>query len=245
MNALPTDKGIGACARCDKEYGSGTRTVRVFNSGEGFAWWCGECFDKYAAAAFPANGPVMVPMWTPCDSQGLRQAPAGKDKSLIWDDCAECAFKHLTAAYAAFTSGEPVTEASEEGVYVARAIIAIHEAESGYTGNLALAAGCLAMAELAYGTSAAIRRDYRTARLGLTAEKPFVDPLLPRPNTMSFVGAHFAEAIRELPAIADRFQQELYFKDGGFSVEDPAAFAELLIGLVRWVETVYELGGTK
>ena len=218
------------------------------NERAGDCYPCPKCGKVLQRNQYHYCGPVQrVPgPDRPVFVEPIREAAAeGKDKSLIWDDCAECAYKHLTAAYAAFTTGAPPSEVAAAGVYVARAWIAMREAETGYDGNAALAVGCLAMAELlaaggnggSYFRDArfrALERDYRHAR-----------EIIDAPSAAAFVAAHFAEALRELPALADRFQQETYFRDGGFSVEDPAAFAELLIKLIRWVSETYEIGGAK
>ena len=79
-----------------------------------------------------------------------KTAPARgeKDKSMIWDDCPECARKHLSAAYAALTGAADGGYAPDWEILLARAVIAENERRAGYAGNIDLAAGCLAMAEL-------------------------------------------------------------------------------------------------
>ena len=79
--------------------------------------------------------------------------PATPDKTLIWEDCPACAYKHLTAAYAGATIPgiEEPLYAHIADVMAARSVIANRECEAGYTGNRALAAGCLAFAETCFG----------------------------------------------------------------------------------------------
>lgn len=67
------------------------------------------------------------------------------DKDKIWTDCAECTYKHLSAAYALLTSTtQTIRPVAQDDVLRERAIILFTEYTLGYKGNLDLAYGCLA-----------------------------------------------------------------------------------------------------
>lgn len=169
----------------------------------------------------------------------------GKDKSLIWEDCAQCAYKHLTAAYAALTSVTGPRYVPAHRVYLARAQIAIREAEAGYVGNRDLAVGCLAMAEtlgydednLTFSGGAHIRE----LRLELTSggTSRFFVPCV---GADAYAGAHFIEALRELPELASRIYVRDLLGDGGFTCDNPIAFREDLVKLIKWLKDTYEIG---
>jgi hypothetical protein len=162
-----------------------------------------------------------------------------KDKSLIWDDCPACAFKHLSAAYAALTAADlvrPEVPASE--IYAARAVIAIRESQTGYTGNLALAAGCLAMAECLNGGEA---EAYRLARLDLTTGARDTELYFSMPRPAAFAAAHFTEALRELPALADRMQVAKYLGAHGFRCGTVSEMLDVLRTQILWLTEAYEL----
>lgn len=166
-------------------------------------------------------------------------AAADKDATLIWDDCPQCAYKHLTAAYAAATSGCTQLEAAAVDVYAARAIIAISEVLSGYPGNRALAAGCLAMAE-AHDYAGGRWREARLALTGGDMDKAR-ELLVPYPDPSAFVGAHLAEALRELPALADRIKQDTCFCGDNFLAGGVPDFLDMLRKNIKWVYDTYEL----
>jgi len=206
---------------------------------------CGELRNAYWYHSCTSKQDISTPvkeLTTPIPENPGGKAPLGdKDPKLIWDDCPQCAMKHLSAAYASLTSGTPVRDVADEDVYVARALIAIRESETGYLGNLALAVGCLAMAELlaaggnggTYFRDARFRvldRDYRHAR-----------EIINIPSAGAFAAAHLTEAMRELPAITDRFQQERYFSDSGFHIDNVPETLDMLRKLIRWVSETYEL----
>jgi len=160
-----------------------------------------------------------------------------QDKKLIWEDCPACAYKHLTAAYAALTAlqaGDFDTP-SETDVFLGRAVIALREAEAGYEGNRDLAAGCLAMAETCLEQYKAYKRSVRHLRLSL--QNPDCDlPGVIRQVSDMFSGdpvvmarAHVAEARRELP---------------GLPVQPPDVEPrDWLRQSILWVKETYELGG--
>ena len=172
----------------------------------------------------------------------------GKDKSLIWEDCAACAYKHLTAAYAALTSvaGPQYIPAYE--VYLARAQIALREVEAGYEGNRDLAAGCLAMAEVVECSGhqglPKFGDTIRQLRLEISSgsETRFFVPYV---ESGAYAGAHFIEAIRELPELADRMPVREWMSDGGFVCENPLEFREALVKQLKWVKDTYEIGKEK
>jgi hypothetical protein len=113
--------------------------------------------------------------------------------------CAECAFKHFTAAMALLDlcniSG-PGLWAVESDVMVARANILAAEAEHGYPEARVLVVGCLAAAEtgavdVEEGNVRASRKDYmRGVKLGTYK---WVTPFAAR------VFAHILEGLREYP----------------------------------------------
>lgn len=164
-----------------------------------------------------------------------------KDKSLIWDDCPACAYKHLTAAYAALTSlgARPYNVTAEE-VYHARAEIALQEAAMGYSGNFALAMGCLAMAETV-SDSESSAQDVRKVRLALLEGRPSWI-ILPPLSAEALAIAHITEAARELPALSNHIIGCLINEDGSANLAE--CMPELVDDLrleIKWLADTYEL----
>lgn len=162
----------------------------------------------------------------------------GKDKTLIWDDCPQCALKHLTAAYAALTS-EPITDegrdyVDSEDILIARHHITYAEYKAGYTGNLALAIGCLALAEVESVDKADVYRDWR---LAIIEDRPAV-MLGAVPSLRAMAVAHLTEAVRELPCIAERFSG---WSNGSFYIGDGVDLLDALKLSIKWVMDTYEL----
>ena len=165
----------------------------------------------------------------------------------IWGDCPACAYKHLTAAYAAFTAfdarsyltdGAQFRLPSEEEILRARAVIAEREAKSGYPGNMDLRNGCLAMAEvLAEDTVSA--DGYRAQRLFGSAKTGI--PVIVKPLPMASYGyAHVTEALRELPELAEG-EENLEALDT-LEVSGPTQpVIEWLAKAAAWVRDTYEL----
>lgn len=160
-----------------------------------------------------------------------------KDKRLIWEDCPQCAYKHLTAAYAALTSpgAQRSWDAGVSGdrVYWARALIAAHEYESGYVGNRDLELGCYAAAESASDCDIA-RKSLRDARL--TIQRGQTPKIIPRyPGDAAMAAGHIAEAMRELPALADRSSL------GCVTAKAYSEVREWVRQNILWVKETYEL----
>lgn len=113
--------------------------------------------------------------------------------------CAECAFKHFTAAMALldlYDISSPGLWAAESDVMLARAEILAAEAEHEYPEARVLVVGCLAAAETGatYGKAEAIRasrKDYMRG-VGLEVHKWMV------PYT-AHLFAHILEGLREYP----------------------------------------------
>lgn len=171
--------------------------------------------------------------------------PFAQDKSLIWEDCPACAAKHLAASYAAVTSPDCglVIYASQTEVLVARALIAIRECESGYSGNAAIAAGCLALAETLYGGRPDERKGWRNARLLLLEGKPQeAEELLIPPSLAALAAGHIAEAMRELPELADRTCVGSLFSDGNFEPDTAGGLRDWLRESIGWIMKTHELG---
>lgn len=166
----------------------------------------------------------------------------GTDKGRIWDDCAQCAYKHLTAAYAALTSpeGARMRVLPPWLVYTARAWIAYSESRTGYAGNLDLAAGCLAMAETCAPEET--RAGLRSARLSITAGGEWGPEGLPvTDDAMAF--AHVVEAFRELPELSDRWSASCF--DFTATNGDSTGLQSVLDSLsaaIQWVAETFELG---
>ena len=166
--------------------------------------------------------------------------PPEKDKSLIWDDCPSCAYKHLTAAYAALTSlGGGACWVPAAGVYAARAEIAIRESRTGYPGNMALAIGCLAMAEIECEDTG-MANAYRDLRLELTEGRRPTVGLSPS-RAEAYAAAHLTEALRELPALADRINVCGLISGSDFNYDNPSEVKELLRTNIKWLADTYEL----
>ena len=126
-----------------------------------------------------------------------------KDKAMIWDDCAQCAYKHLAAAYAEMTAVGATVGLwhDSEAVLVARAVIALTEVRAGYPGNADLAAGCLAAAETRADSHAG--KVYRQARMKIQAGAfdEAMDCL--GPVVDGWTEAHVTEALREFAELGD------------------------------------------
>lgn len=170
---------------------------------------------------------------------------AQQDKSLIWEDCPACALKHLAAAYAAVTSPDcgSVIFAAQTEVLVARSVIAIRECESGYSGNAALAAGCLALAETAEGGSPESRKCWRDARLLMLEGRMREAEELLVPVTLAALAAgHISEALRELPELADRTCVRSLFSDGNFEPDTAGGLRDWLRESIGWIVKTHELG---
>lgn len=174
-----------------------------------------------------------------------------KDRKMIWDDCPQCAYKHLAAAYAAITS-EPV-RFQEGGAYVpadrvlyARAHILKRESESGYPGNLAAAIGCLAAAEgCMRGAEDRLAADaYRHLRLQWSGEKPADTPVHIVPTLLELASAHMVEASRELPEAGDMFLYR-FFSNGDMVADGRSQIIGTLIEVIRWVEETYCIGSER
>lgn len=164
-----------------------------------------------------------------------------KDKSLIWDDCPACAFKHLAGAVAALTAGSAPIAVPAVDVMRARAYIALGEAEAGYTGNAALAAGCLAVAE-SLCDDWQDARELRESRLRIGKCGVHEARMsLTRPYMYALAAGHFTEALRELPALSERVGLNALGGDG-FRVTNREEFLDLLRVQIKWVQETYELG---
>jgi len=160
-----------------------------------------------------------------------------QDKKLIWEDCPACAYKHLTAAYAALTAlkAGDFDAPSEAGVLLGRAVIALGEAEAGYEGNRDLAAGCLAAAEASPETGKAYKWKVRHLRLSLwnpdcdlpDALRQVSDMFSGDPVVMAH--AHVTEARRELPDLPGQLPD--------------VGLRDWLRQSILWVKETYELGG--
>jgi len=156
-----------------------------------------------------------------------------KDKNVIWDDCAQCAYKHLAAAYAEMTQrGVACSWMDSESVLIARAVIVLSEVNAGYKGNIDIAIGCLAAAETRAESCHASM--YRQVRLLLQAGRieEAVDGLV-RPTT-GWVEAHITEAVRELSEVSE----------GEFDLED-MNYEEMLEWLkkkLNYLRETYEIG---
>ena len=168
------------------------------------------------------------------------------ENKLIKTDCAHCAHKHLTAAYAALTqiTGAGGAVLPADLVLVARFVIAAKEADAGYTGNRDLAVGCLAAAEAFVDSERG--QDYRNLRLrylqqgSLVLIDPGVQGLW---CAASLAAAHITEAFREFPeaatwasAFADCFDRH-----GGFNCPDVSALLALLRTEIAKLADAFEL----
>lgn len=182
-------------------------------------------------------------------------AGPGKDKAMIWDDCAECAHKHLSASVAMLTSGLDLGYAADDEILLARAMILTQEYRAGYLGNLDLAVGCLAMAELSRTAPAERRESYRQARLAISRggeSVNYLEALMTWPSPAAWAAAHLIEACRELPAVADRICLSRWLHADGFSNlgdgtdgGDKVDILETLKKAIHWVWSCYELRGGK
>jgi len=170
------------------------------------------------------------------------------DKKTIWTECPRCARKHLLAAYALLTQGDSnIVSVGAFRLLLARAEIAITEAQAGYTGNASLASGCLAAAECtaARYLKPDLRHELRDVRLDV--DKMYLESaitrlwhLLAMDDCESRAAAHLAEAHRELPAMWDKTLG--LFRNGGYHYDDKQELLGAIITKVREIEETYELG---
>lgn len=172
----------------------------------------------------------------------------------IWDRCPQCAYKHITAAYAALTSnpvaGGRCVNSAAPCVAAARAMIAAGEVDAGYAGNVDLVTGCLALAENE-GTDADTVQRLREERLRIVGGAA-CDAL--RICSAADLGpddlaaAHLVEAARELPELLDNdFLYDRFDYDGGFVVS-AVDFAEVLSAIAnvaKYLRETYEFAKTK
>jgi hypothetical protein len=181
-----------------------------------------------------------------------------KDKQEIWTDCPQCAYKHMTAAYALLTPIESTPDLAVPWVplFLARASIALTEAQAGYEGNRALAVGCLAAAEdLQSADREPLKSVLRELRLDLGSGKPIApvqrslehleyDDLESSLRVVDVHAAgHITEALREAPALLSDFGFPCCFEQRGFYYWSRENIVELIRNAVAWLEETYELRG--
>ena len=203
----------------------------------------GETCDCSPLAIAQAGAPLEFKLHKP-GSPDPGWETKGPDKTLIWEDCPACAYKHLTAAYAAITTPgiEEPLYAHITDVLVARSIIANRECEAGYLGNRALAAGCLALAETCLAAEASQVKEWRAARLAIGKD---LEEHLVHPTLSAMAGGHIAEALRELPALLHRTYSDDLFSNGNFDPESLQLLRDWLRESIKWVWDEYELGEMK
>ena len=162
---------------------------------------------------------------------------------LIWENCQHCAYKHLTAAYAAMSAlgTDACVDVAPASIYYARAHIAIAEVGAGYAGNRALAVGCLAMAET-LALQPSLRASARWQRLALQGQDGG-DGCVIEPGAAAFAAANVVEAIRELPELGDSLLAKAFDGDGACEVS--LQLRALVREEIRRLEDVYEIGGKK
>ena len=122
--------------------------------------------------------------------------------------CPQCAVKHLCAALARTATGPLAPVPPDHFVDAARAYVNVVEAREGYVSHREFAVGLLVAAEES-AVSAGADADalaLRTARLALLSG----DDASALHDLFATAGgqldrAHFAEALRELPALAEEF----------------------------------------
>lgn len=158
----------------------------------------------------------------------------GTDKKMIWDDCPQCAYKHLAAAYAEMTDkGAHCMWLDGEAIFAARAAIAMAEVRAGYLGNIDLAVGCLASAEIRaeYCHASMYRQVRMLLQLGRLED---ADASLVRP-TAGWAEAHIVEAMRELGELSEDGYPDFL----GMEYEETA---DWLKKTLKHIRETYELG---
>lgn len=156
----------------------------------------------------------------------------------IWTDCPACAYKHLTAAYAAITNAGVVysDRVNAWEIYLARAAILATEAAIGYKGNGALAAGCLAMAEI-LAPDRGLAEYARRKRLDLQNGGPLhLD--LRMLSAEALATGHLIEAAREHLDIQDEVQRVRFC----ISLPDIRGALMALRDIIHRIESDYMLG---
>jgi hypothetical protein len=171
-----------------------------------------------------------------------------KDKTKIWTDCAECAYKHLTTAYALLTSN-PVWASRDSRnfddvpgeVFLARARIAAQEVLDGYTGNTDLVVGCLSVAEGCTDVEGQ-HKAVREMRLYIVKTGVVNGVLGIRASRECMAVAHIHEAVRELPEIGEGDPQGGMLRNA-LDYHGVSIGLNALTELIAWVRTTYEIGG--
>lgn len=169
-----------------------------------------------------------------------------KDKTKIWTDCAECAYKHLATAYALLTSVPIWSDRDDRDfgglpghVFLARAQIAALEFVDGYLGNIDIVAGCLSAAENCWDVKAE-HDAIRSWRLSLPgAGLSLVLASTHTPECLAV--AHIHEAVRELPNIGAGDPQGGMLRNALGHQRNNIGL-DALAELIAWVRKTYELG---
>jgi len=166
------------------------------------------------------------------------------DKLRIWDTCPACVRKHAAAALALIPADPRLQKMDAHLVLLGRALILLSEAQTGYTGNAALASGCLSAVET-LERDPALKKDLREIRLAADrGEFARASDLLIsyyHPDSGVMVGANVAEAIRELRMeVLREFPKlvEMFDENGGFAYH-PAELVPLLEDLVAYIDVTY------
>jgi hypothetical protein len=161
----------------------------------------------------------------------------------IQTNCARCAYKHLTAAYAClpYCDSRMGTEwygPMQKESYVARAVIALIEAANGYPAHMALASGCLAMAEIREPKTAVFYRVYRQridTATNLVVALSIAHDLQLICDDYYMLQAHLCEAVRELPSLRTMLPAVNHSMTN-------AAWGEWFADTIVWLVDTYEMG---
>lgn len=150
--------------------------------------------------------------------------------------CAQCCRKHLSAAIAHYADAGNLGKVMQcYGVFVARALINLCEAEEGYGSHRPFAVGLLVKAEQEC-TDADTRNVIRSFRLDVCSGKRYYDPLYVYPTEMEWYRAHVLEAEREYPDIRTAVEREPFYRDNMSEPELRQAEVNYRLAQLRWLD---------
>lgn len=150
--------------------------------------------------------------------------------------CADCCRKHLSAAIAYYAdAGNPGKVMQDHGVFVARALINLCEAEEGYGSHHPFAVGLLVKAEQEC-TDADTRNVIRSFRLDVCSGKCDYEPLSIYPTDMEWYCAHVLEAEREFPDIRTAVERESFYRNNMSEPEFRQAEVNYRLAQLRWLD---------
>ena len=156
--------------------------------------------------------------------------------------CADCCRKHLSAAIAYYADAvnfgnlcNPGRDTQYHGVLLARALINLCEAKSGYDSHRPFAVGLLVKAEQEC-TDSDTRNVIRGFRLDVCSGKRYYEPLYVYPTELEWYRAHVLEAEREYPDIRTAVEREPFYRNNMSEPEFRQAEVNYRLAQLRWLD---------